>query len=64
MTLEQSPENYIATSQFYIVDVASRGLELFTAEGSKLYQKWYLLNFVFSNVVLDRQSLSQSKVIS
>lgn len=41
----------------FIVDVASRGVELFTSERSKLPQKRYLLDFIFSNVVLDGDRL-------
>ncbi len=41
----------------YILDVASRAVELFEAESSKLEQKRYLINFVLSNVKLDGEKL-------
>ncbi len=41
----------------YILDVASRGAELFEAESTKLEQKRYLLNLVLPNAKLDGERL-------
>ena len=41
----------------YILDVASRGAELFDAESTELAQKRYLINFVLPNAKLDGEKL-------
>lgn len=41
----------------YILDIASRAVELFEAESSKVDQKRYLINFVLSNLKLDGEKL-------
>ena len=41
----------------YILDVASRGAELFEAESTRLEQKRYLINFVLPNAKLDGETL-------
>ena len=52
----KADKKFVITAS-YILEVASRAVELFNAESSKLEQKRYLINLVLSNLKLDGQKL-------